>query len=165
MERTTLNELARMRKLAGINESFGGVDADDGAQIMGRAGLSPEEAARDAADVAASQGAPAPTPEEIALKVAEFVKAFEFLKANGQIKPEYLSPLGEAEDLDEGIESNIKLAKKVFLSTAKWLGIYILAIQPIASAIGFETPDLSHVTHDIFQMANPDGQSGWSGDF
>ena len=165
MERTTLNELARMRKLAGINESFGGADAEDGAQIMGQAGLSPEEVARDAAEVAADHGAPAPTADEIALRVAEFTKAFEFLKANGQIKPEYLSPIGEAEDLDEGLESNIKLAKKVLMSTAKWLGLYIIAIQPLAQAIGFDTPDLSHVTHDIFQMSNPDGQSSWSGDF
>lgn len=157
MEKMTLNELARMRKLAGINESFGGVDANDGAQIMQQVGLSPEEAAMDAAEVAAEQGVPPLSAEEIALHVAEFAKSFEFLKAQGVIKPEYLNPIGEGEDLDESIDSQIRKAKKTFITACLALGVYVGVLHPLANAFGFDVPDMSHITHDIFQIRHPDG--------
>jgi hypothetical protein len=149
MEKETLTELARMRKLAGINESFGG-NNDDGDGIDG------VDAVSVAAKAAAETGKPAPTAEEIAQHVAQFAQAFEFLKAQGMIKPEYLNPMGESEELDESIDSKIKKSMKAMGTAATWLGWYML-LGPALDALGVPHPDLSHVSYEVLGMVSPDG--------
>lgn len=123
MEKENLTEIARIRKLAGLNESLGEAKA-------------------------------APSQEEVDMHVAAFAHAFDTLKDAGLIKPEVVDSIDENQ-LEEGIDTNIKKALKIFKTTALWLGMYGLA-GPALDAAGIPHPDLSHVSYDLLQMLSPD---------
>jgi hypothetical protein len=140
-------ELARMRKLAGLTESFEAGDDGDG--------LDGVDAVSVAADAAAASGKPAPTAEEIADHVAAFMAAFQTLKDNNAFTPEIMAAISESESLDEGIEQKIKKSMKTLCTAAMWLGLYNLG-GPILDATGLPFPDLSHISYDLLGMVSPD---------
>lgn len=142
MEKETLNELARMRKLAGLNESFGGV-----------------------AEAPAADQAGMPPQDEVAKFVAMLHSAIDEMEASGAITPELMAKMNEDVALDEGmIPPKMKKAMKMFGTVAMWLGAYNL-LGPALDAVGVPHPDLSHISYDVLGLVSPDSgaEQGYGG--